>query len=61
MKTFYRGFVPTLLGVIPYAGISFCTYDTLKKLYHGKVILELKWIFVDNTNMFYRESRYSNF
>lgn len=35
MLTFYRGFVPTVLGVIPYAGVSFFTYDTLKRLYRG--------------------------
>lgn len=28
----YRGFVPTMLGVIPYAGASFFTYETLKRL-----------------------------
>lgn len=28
---FYRGFLPTVLGVIPYGGISFFTYETLKK------------------------------
>lgn len=31
--TFYRGYVPTLIGIIPYAGISFFTYETCKKLY----------------------------
>ncbi|XP_035722074.1 mitochondrial coenzyme A transporter SLC25A42-like isoform X3 [Vespa mandarinia] len=30
--SFYRGFTPTILGVIPYAGMSFFTYDTLKHL-----------------------------
>ncbi|XP_034233592.1 mitochondrial coenzyme A transporter SLC25A42 [Thrips palmi] len=30
---FYRGYLPTLLGVIPYAGLSFYTYQTLKKNY----------------------------
>ncbi|XP_008332058.1 mitochondrial coenzyme A transporter SLC25A42 isoform X1 [Cynoglossus semilaevis] len=30
-KTLYRGFAPTILGVIPYAGLSFFTYETLKK------------------------------
>lgn len=29
---YYRGFTPTILGVIPYAGASFFTYDTLKHL-----------------------------
>ncbi|XP_064470987.1 mitochondrial coenzyme A transporter SLC25A42-like isoform X2 [Ornithodoros turicata] len=28
----YRGFTPTMLGVIPYAGASFFTYETLKRL-----------------------------
>jgi solute carrier family 25 protein 42 len=27
----YRGFVPTMVGVIPYAGVSFFTFETLKK------------------------------
>ncbi|XP_071941355.1 mitochondrial coenzyme A transporter SLC25A42-like [Antedon mediterranea] len=32
-RTFYRGFTPTILGVIPYGGISFFTYESLKGLY----------------------------
>lgn len=28
----YRGFLPTVLGVAPYAGISFFTYESLKKV-----------------------------
>ncbi|GMT28506.1 hypothetical protein PFISCL1PPCAC_19803 [Pristionchus fissidentatus] len=31
--TLYRGFWPTLAGVIPYAGSSFYTFETLKLLY----------------------------
>jgi solute carrier family 25 protein 16 len=27
---FYRGFMPTLYGMIPYAGVSFLTYETMK-------------------------------
>lgn len=34
-KTLFRGYWPTLLGVIPYAGMSFFTYDTLKREYTG--------------------------
>ncbi|NXN32130.1 S2542 protein, partial [Nycticryphes semicollaris] len=33
LKTLYRGFTPTILGVIPYAGLSFFTYESLKKLH----------------------------
>ncbi|XP_041646552.1 mitochondrial coenzyme A transporter SLC25A42-like [Cheilinus undulatus] len=36
IKTLYRGFTPTILGVIPYAGITFFTYETLKKLHTEK-------------------------
>ncbi|XP_055616712.1 mitochondrial coenzyme A transporter SLC25A42 [Toxorhynchites rutilus septentrionalis] len=32
-RTFYRGYWATIMGVIPYAGTSFFTYDTLKKEY----------------------------
>lgn len=27
---FYKGYIPTILGVIPYAGVSFYTYGTLQ-------------------------------
>uniref|UniRef100_A0A8C7HJW0 Mitochondrial coenzyme A transporter SLC25A42 n=3 Tax=Oncorhynchus TaxID=8016 RepID=A0A8C7HJW0_ONCKI len=33
LKTLYRGFTPTILGVVPYAGLSFFTYETLKKMH----------------------------
>lgn len=29
---FYRGFAPTLLGMLPYAGMSFLTHDTVSDL-----------------------------
>lgn len=33
----YKGLVPTLLGVAPYAAINFASYDLAKKwLYHGE-------------------------
>lgn len=35
IRTFYKGYIPTVIGVIPYAGVSFLTYDTLKRLYKG--------------------------
>lgn len=29
----YRGLVPSLMGVIPYAAANYCAYDTLRKTY----------------------------
>lgn len=31
--TLFRGFIPTMIGVVPYAGCSFYTYETCKKCY----------------------------
>ncbi|XP_075989688.1 dephosphocoenzyme A carrier [Anticarsia gemmatalis] len=33
LRTLYRGYPATVLGVIPYAGVSFFTYDSLKHKY----------------------------
>ncbi|KDR20496.1 Calcium-binding mitochondrial carrier protein SCaMC-2, partial [Zootermopsis nevadensis] len=32
-QTFYRGYVPNLLGIIPYAGIDLAVYETTKNSY----------------------------
>lgn len=32
-KSFYRGYVPNLLGILPYAGIDLAVYETLKNSY----------------------------
>ncbi|CAL8113656.1 unnamed protein product [Orchesella dallaii] len=32
-KVFYRGYLPNLLGILPYAGIDLAIYETLKKYY----------------------------
>lgn len=32
LANFYRGFSPTLLGMLPYAGMSFLTHDTVSDL-----------------------------
>ncbi len=31
-RALYRGLIPSLLGMVPYAGIDLATYDTLKSL-----------------------------
>lgn len=33
LKSFYRGYIPNILGIIPYAGIDLAVYETLKKKY----------------------------
>jgi len=35
-RTLFRGYWATVLGVIPYAGTSFFTYETLKREYYGE-------------------------
>ncbi|KAG1714416.1 Mitochondrial coenzyme A transporter SLC25A42 [Nymphon striatum] len=36
LHSLYRGYVPTIIGVIPYAAISFYTYESLKAHYCDK-------------------------
>lgn len=38
---FYRGFAPTMLGMVPYAGMSFLTHDTVGDLFRHHSIA--KW------------------
>ncbi|XP_077276191.1 short Calcium-binding Mitochondrial Carrier isoform X1 [Temnothorax americanus] len=33
LKSFYRGYVPNLIGILPYAGIDLAVYETLKNSY----------------------------
>lgn len=35
-KVFYRGYVPNILGIIPYAGIDLAVYETMKQIYIKK-------------------------
>lgn len=35
-RTFYRGYIPNLMGIIPYAGIDLAVYETMKKRYIQK-------------------------
>jgi len=36
MRSFYRGYIPNLLGIMPYAGIDLAVYETLKNNYLSK-------------------------
>ncbi|KAF7988470.1 hypothetical protein HCN44_001043 [Aphidius gifuensis] len=33
IKNFYRGYIPNLIGILPYAGIDLAVYETLKNRY----------------------------
>ena len=33
LLSFYRGYIPNILGILPYAGIDLAVYETLKKKY----------------------------
>ncbi|XP_034177611.1 short Calcium-binding Mitochondrial Carrier isoform X2 [Osmia lignaria lignaria] len=33
LKSFYKGYIPNLLGILPYAGIDLAVYETLKNWY----------------------------
>ncbi|KAI3331810.1 putative mitochondrial carrier protein [Xylariaceae sp. AK1471] len=37
---FYRGFSTTMLGMIPYAGMSFLTHDTIGDIFRSKLLRE---------------------
>lgn len=36
IKVFYRGYLPNIMGIIPYAGIDLAIYETLKQSYMKK-------------------------
>lgn len=44
-RTLFRGYWATVLGVIPYAGTSFFTYETLKREYAGKIFKDFHIFF----------------
>ncbi|RLV93698.1 Mitochondrial carrier protein LEU5 [Spathaspora sp. JA1] len=37
ISNFYRGFAPTILGMVPYAGVSFYTHDLLHDILRSKL------------------------
>lgn len=40
LSNFYRGFIPTILGMVPYAGVSFYSHDLLHDLFRSKYLLK---------------------
>ncbi|ODV79682.1 mitochondrial carrier protein [Suhomyces tanzawaensis NRRL Y-17324] len=38
ISNFYRGFAPTILGMIPYAGVSFYTHDLIHDVFRSKLL-----------------------
>lgn len=37
ISNFYRGFAPTIMGMIPYAGVSFYTHDLIHDLFRSHI------------------------
>lgn len=38
ISNFYRGFIPTILGMIPYAGVSFYAHDLLHDFFRSPIL-----------------------
>ncbi|GAB1602492.1 calcium-binding mitochondrial carrier protein SCaMC-2-like [Argonauta hians] len=36
VSCFYKGYIPNLIGILPYAGIDLCVYETLKSMYRAR-------------------------
>ncbi|RYE95310.1 MAG: hypothetical protein EOO41_05770, partial [Methanobacteriota archaeon] len=36
LRHFYRGMLPTVIGILPYAGITFTTFETLKQFWRER-------------------------
>lgn len=36
LSNFYRGFIPTIMGMVPYAGVSFYSHDLLHDVFRSK-------------------------
>ena len=43
LRGLYGGVAPTLLGIVPYAGISFATFETLKARYRRATASRAEW------------------
>ncbi|KAG5440829.1 hypothetical protein PCK2_000128, partial [Pneumocystis canis] len=54
---FYRGFVPTILGIFPYAGISFCTHDFITDIFRKKEFQQYTLV-TQNKNSLSQDTEY---
>jgi solute carrier family 25 phosphate transporter 23/24/25/41 len=39
-RVFFRGYVPNILGILPYAGIDLTVYETLKRRYLASHVMD---------------------
>ena len=40
-KAFYRGYIPNLIGIIPYAGIDLAVYEVINGVYSQYLFVSL--------------------
>lgn len=50
ISNFYRGFAPTILGMVPYAGVSFYTHDLFHDIFRSKYLYKYSVREVDSSN-----------
>ncbi len=43
LRGFYRGYIPNLMGILPYAGIDLTVYETLKNHYQVRQANQAKF------------------
>ena len=55
LANFYRGFAPTILGMIPYAGVSFYTHDLLHDILRSKWLAKYTVQSVNHQNVVVRK------
>ena len=50
-RSLYNGLTPTLVGIVPYGGISFATFETLKSMYVNQATREMSIVREDEFEM----------